>query len=289
MPLNSNDIDRLVTSYREDYRPDVEGGLARLHARMTQRDPLIARRLRSRRVFLLSVAAAAMLLLVTGIFYFTGDGGHRLKTDGKQMAVHQLPDGSTITLQAGSEATYDAAGFNVEERRISLNGQAYFKVRPDASRPFLVNNGEMELRVTGTAFNLRSEEDVMEVEVSEGEVVLRQGKSKIRVAAKESGLSASGQPLLHKAAPNLNNHAWRTGDLKFERTPLSEVLSFMKSNWDIRCSWADGTACEYSVSGSYHEADAASVLADVAKLGRLTVTADANDPKHFIFTGPCAG
>lgn len=282
MPLDNKDIDQLVNTYCKDYTPDIEAGLARVHAK-------VARRRASRRVYMFSAAAAAVMLLFCGIFLLSKDSVSHLTTDGRSVAIHQLPDGSTITLQQGSEVIYEPKNFNLVDRRITLVGQAYFEVHSDRDRPFLVDNGDTELRVTGTAFNLRSEGGLLEVEVSEGAVLLSKGDTKIRIAAKESGLSEPGQPLVHKAAPNLNSHAWRTGELKFERTPITEVISFFKTNWGIRCSWADGAVCNYSVSGNYHDADAASVLADVAKLGGLSVVADEHDPKHFILTGRCAG
>ena len=289
MPLNSHDIDRMVTSYREDYSPDVAAGLVKVRERLGQLPSLtVVKRPGGRRRLLLPAAAAAVVLLVLSIFYFGNDSSVHLIADGNNLAEYRLPDGSEIVLQSGSEVTYDADDFNGIDRRLTLSGQAYFEVVPDKDRPFLINNGSTELRVTGTAFNLRADAELMEVEVSEGAVLLSRGSTKLAVAAKQCGLSEAGQPLLNRPAPNLNHHAWRTGRLTFERTPVAEVLSYFEANWDIRCSWGGNLACDYPVSGNYEGAEAADVLADVARLGGLTLRQDENDPKHFIFDGSCA-
>ena len=244
MSLNDNDIDRLVTTYREDFTPDVEQGLRRLRAGLTVVRPLATLSKRtSRRRFFSIAAAVAVIVACLAVFFLSGDGRTYLSNPDQTLATFSLPDGSSLTLQQGSTASYDAETYNVTARSVELAGQAYFEVHSDATRPFLVQHAGGELRVTGTAFNLRTDGDLMEVEVSEGAVVLQQedGKS-MQVAAKECGLIAPGKPMVHKPAPNLNHHAWRTGELKFDHTPIDEALTYFYDNWAIQCTWANGTA-----------------------------------------------
>ncbi|MBB4078145.1 transmembrane sensor [Lewinella aquimaris] len=284
MRLDHKDIDRLVSTYREDFTPDVEKGLRRLHGRIT---PVRQLRPHSRQTYLFG-AAAAIALLVAFFFLFIGTGNQQLLVNhtGAPLAF-DLPDGTRIVLQQGSEAGYNADEYNLETREVQLDGQAYFEVRPDADRPFLVANGDSELRVTGTAFNLRTEGNVMEVEVSEGSVTLEQAGERIAVAALECGLAEAGKPLRHAASPNLNHHAWRTGELKFDHTPISEVIGYFHDNWGIECTWAGAKECDYAVSGNYQGGDAGAVLEDIAKLGGLTLTATSTDGKHYELSGPC--
>ncbi|MCP9235370.1 FecR family protein [Lewinella sp. JB7] len=285
MPLDYKDIDRLVSTYREDYTPDVDQGLRQLHRRITP-----VRRLRpySRRTYLMG-AAAALALVVTGLLFLLGPGNQeRLINQSNQPLAFDLPDGTRITLQQGSEATYDPDDYNLETRRVELRGQAFFEVHPDRDRPFLVSNGTAELRVTGTAFNLRTEDRTMEVEVSEGSVLLQRDGEAIEVSALECGLARAGQPLKHASSPNLNHHAWRTGALKFDHTPMSEVLEYFYDNWGIECTWAGGKPCNYAVSGNYQGGDAGAVLSDIAKLGGLDLTPQGSDGKHYELSGPCS-
>ncbi len=284
MRLDNQDIDRLVTSYREDFTPDVERGLRQLHTRLT---PVRQLRPRPRSRWYLAVAAVAVLLVAATAFFLAPDSTRHLTNSGTQLAEYTLPDGTRLTLQGGSELTYEPVDYAAEFRRVQLTGQGFFRVKPDASHPFLVSNGHSELRVTGTEFNLRSTDKVMEVEVSQGSVLLLSAGESISVAARECGQAKTGEPLIHSQSPNLNHHAWRTGELKFDHTPIAEVLEYFTDNWGFVCTWADGNACDYVVSGKFHSNDAAAVLADIAKLGHQTLEAVGSDGKHFELSGPC--
>ena len=291
MSLPNDDIDRLVTTYREEFNPDVERALERLHGKLSvvhtlHPKPRVSNSSRLRRRW--SVAAAVILLLASITAYLLGgDGRTYLRNPDRQLAQFELPDGSSLTLQQGGEVSYDAEDYGQATRTVRLRGQAYFEINADASRPFLVQHNGTELRVTGTAFNLRTQPDLLEVEVSEGSVLLIQGKDRIPVSARECGLAESGRPIVHKAAPNLNHHAWRTGELTFDHTPIAEVLSYFKANWSIECEWATGDPCAYTVSGNYRGGAAGEVLSDIAKLGGLTLKPLDASGKRFTLEGSC--
>lgn len=285
MPLDHTQIDRLVTAYRKDYTPDVEAGLGRLHDRLGL--PARTASVRKLRIFRLSAAATVLILLAAGAFWLLQDPLVRLANTTEQSVSYPLPDGSTVILQSGSEVTYHPDNYNVDNRLVHLEGQGFFQIVSDATRPFIVQNHQSLLRVTGTAFNLRTDPEVMEVEVSEGAVELSLDGYKIVVAAHESALARAGEPLQPKPAPNLNHHAWRTGELTFDRTPLSEALSYFYDNWGIECTWKDGKVCDYPVSGSYSGGDAGAVLRDIVKLGGATIKAVGESGKRYELSGSC--
>jgi transmembrane sensor len=286
MSLDSKDIDRMVLQYREDFSPDTEAALRRLHDRIASDRP----RLRVvRSPFTYSIAAAVSLLIVAvAAFLLTRDNLTQLVNDSETMVEYRLPDGSRVVLQSGSEISYDAETYAEAERRIMLDGQGYFEIEPDTERPFLVGQGESLLRVTGTAFNLRVDGSEMEVEVSEGSVVLSREGEQLVVGVQECGLARSGSPLEHRAAPNLNHHAWRTGILQFDHTPIEEVLDYFHDNWGYDIRWASGTPCLYSVSGRYSGGDAGAILTDVAKLGGLQLIEVVGESPSFELRGDCA-
>ncbi|MDF2186844.1 FecR family protein [Paraflavitalea sp. CAU 1676] len=66
-----------------------------------------------------------------------------------------LPDGSQVWLNAGSRLTYQSS-FNTERREVNLEGEAFFDVTHDASRPFIVHTSGIDIKVLGTAFNVKS-------------------------------------------------------------------------------------------------------------------------------------
>ena len=67
-----------------------------------------------------------------------------------------LPDGSQVWLNAGSNLDYNNEDFNKNVREVSLNGEAYFDVTKNAEKPFVIHTKTMDIKVIGTAFNVRS-------------------------------------------------------------------------------------------------------------------------------------
>lgn len=66
-----------------------------------------------------------------------------------------LPDGSSVWLNAGSKLEYDK-NFDKEIREVALEGEAYFDVTKDPSRPFVIHTQKFNIKVLGTAFNVKS-------------------------------------------------------------------------------------------------------------------------------------
>jgi ferric-dicitrate binding protein FerR (iron transport regulator) len=67
-----------------------------------------------------------------------------------------LPDGSQVWLNAGSNLDYNNSVFNKDFREVSLNGEAYFDVTKNPEKPFIIHTKKMDIKVLGTAFNVRS-------------------------------------------------------------------------------------------------------------------------------------
>jgi ferric-dicitrate binding protein FerR (iron transport regulator) len=81
----------------------------------------------------------------------------------------QLPDGTTVWINAASSIRYPAS-FTGSERRVTITGEAYFEVAKDPSRPFIVTVGEIDITALGTAFNINAytDEDGLKATLVEG-------------------------------------------------------------------------------------------------------------------------
>jgi transmembrane sensor len=145
-----------------------------------------------------------------------------------------LPDGSRIELGADSNIQIV---YRRRSRGVKLTaGEAYFKVKHDAARPFLVSVGDTRIRDLGTEFDVRRDKDQLMVSVAEGKVSVshanRSEPSESQPEEKTVALVA-GQRLLvggsQKTAPTpvaaKTVGAWRTGRLHFRDAPLSAVVA----------------------------------------------------------------
>lgn len=110
-------------------------------------------------------AAAAMLILsfTISLYYYLLPGSQQPK----QLAVKEvlsktasrsaleLPDGTKVWLNADSKLVY-GEDFNGKLRQVTLEGEAFFDVVKDSLRPFIVHTANLDIRVLGTAFNVKA-------------------------------------------------------------------------------------------------------------------------------------
>lgn len=89
---------------------------------------------------------------------------------GKQL-VH-LPDGSTVLLNDNSTLKYDQNSFDSKTREVTLTGEAFFDIKHNPEKPFIVHTGKIQTKVLGTAFNINAQNssDNIEVTVARGKV-----------------------------------------------------------------------------------------------------------------------
>jgi len=134
-----------------------------------------------------AIAVAACLVVVflrTGV---KGPGqaplasGNFVSTKNGSKSKLQLPDGTQVWLNSGSNISYDN-DFGGRTRQVRLTGEAFFDVVKDNARPFIIHTATVDIMVLGTAFNVRSypEEKVTETSLIRGavEVVLKANADK---------------------------------------------------------------------------------------------------------------
>lgn len=107
------------------------------------------------------IAAAAVILFCSSIalIYFRStdkkNGICEIKVPMGGMTNIQLPDGSTVILNAGSKLAYKNT-FDARHREITLSGEAFFDIVKDQAHPFIITTPTIKIRVLGTRFNVRS-------------------------------------------------------------------------------------------------------------------------------------
>ncbi|WP_341834763.1 FecR domain-containing protein [Chitinophaga pollutisoli] len=148
--------------------PDVAGAWS--HWQQAQQAPAKASRMWPR-----WAAAAAVVLLAGGTWFFSGDGGeidrdlHVTIENKKDVDVKSpLPDGSFVHVAPGGRVAF--AGNAVTGRHATITGNAIFEVTPDPARPFTVQAGPLTIRVLGTVFDVRQYPDSVTVDVRQGVV-----------------------------------------------------------------------------------------------------------------------
>lgn len=169
-----------------------------------------------------------------------------------------LPDGSQVALNANSRLQVHYYPYRRET--VLDKGEAFFKVAPDVNKPFTVTSGHSEVRVVGTAFNVRAAPPEMVVQVQEGRVALRSTvPGSPQPVLLTAGMAMALEPasghyrqLLVKA----NEVAeWRTGQVYFQRRPLAQVAQELSRYLDAPVEVEDPAIRAIPISGLLALAD----------------------------------
>jgi ferric-dicitrate binding protein FerR (iron transport regulator) len=156
----------------------------------------------------------------------------------------QLPDGSVVRLNASSSLTYDK-NFGKNIREVNLIGEAFFDVTKDSSHPFIIHTNVVDIKVLGTAFNVRSYPNDANTETSliRGRVevtVKNRANEKIYLEPNEKLVVANDNSTLNKT---LTDQPER-GDNKTNLSPkpiysVQHLTYYPVDSAIIETSWVD--------------------------------------------------
>lgn len=203
--------------------------------------------LKLRRRISWGVAAATLFIAVLLSVYGGYPGmdepsGVVYATSSVEQHIITLPDQSVVRLNRNSsiEVLFDEA----EGRRdVQLHGEAFFEVKHDPDRPFSVRVGDSEVRVHGTAFNVKEKDGVM-VAVQEGIVSVHNERLHtnrgVRLTTGQLGLLAPGGEGLKIEEGALDNYlAWMNGYLTFDDMPFPQVVRQLERIFGIESELVD--------------------------------------------------
>ncbi len=173
-----------------------------------------------------------------------------------QLTTAQLPDGSTVTLDADSRATvdYDARGRTVR----LLAGGAFFAVAHDASRPFRVLAGGHTVRVLGTRFEVAlvpGDGLLLAVEAGRVELLSTRGETRVLTAGQRLRIDAAQRLSATEAGVSGDVAAWRGGWLDLRESTLGEAVARL-ARYSRRPLSVDPRVAELRVLGRVRIAEA---------------------------------
>lgn len=147
----------------------------------------------------------------------------------------RLPDGSTALLNEGSTLSYRAS-YGKAMREVSLVGEAYFDVKKDSSRVFIVHTGKVNTRVLGTAFNVNARYEKVVVTVDRGLVEVHDeqrtyGKIKPHEQITINTLNQEFTKLEVDVASELE---WKSQSLIFDEITLGESANMIEERFHVR-------------------------------------------------------
>ena len=149
-----------------------------------------------------------------------------------------LPDGTHLNINAGTHVYYPSR-FEGGERKIFVNGEIFASVKSDKEHPFVIESGDVNVRVTGTKFNFRSysADRLAQLVLTEGGVVF--SDSKEQQYTLKPGEAISYDRRTHSAEKlSFNTHLYRSfaegGSTCFLNQPFGEIIAQLERLFDCK-------------------------------------------------------
>ena len=255
---------------------------------ITDRLSVQSRKKRTRVVFmeLLRVAAVILVMfLVGGYIYVRKMEEIRLANNIVTVPVGQrvnlqLPDGTSVWLNASSEIIYPAY-FSGSTREIHLNGEAYFEVEHNASKPFIVHTETFDIKVLGTKFNVEAYKGMegFTTALMEGSVEVTDRKNKdksVRLYPAQKVAFRNGE-LCKSPIDNYDVYRWREGVICFKETRFADLMRQLEKNYGVRILINNEAVKEKVFSGKFRTTDGIdNALRLLQKEGHYTFEWDEN-------------
>jgi ferric-dicitrate binding protein FerR (iron transport regulator) len=186
-----------------------------------------------------------------------------------------LNDGTTVILNHGSTLKYPKK-FSKNNRKVTLVGEAFFNVTPNAKKPFIIKTNDATIKVLGTSFNVSAynAKTTVEVFVKTGKVEVTPSQSPSLILNKgETGtLNKITHQLQKTSAIKANRLAWISHDITFNFTQLNEVLSTLEQVYHLAIDIDPAIDLTQKLSATFNQQDPDYVLDVVALTLNLKIS-----------------
>jgi len=198
--------------------------------------------------FLRYAAIFTIPLLLGAIYYYTAIYNSKTelvwlekKTMRGERIEFILPDGSAVSLNSDSKIIYPQE-FEENLREIKLEGEAYFEVKKNKQKPFVVKTKKLNIKVLGTVFNIKSykSDSFIETTLLSGKVSVEVKNNEDKIYRKAI-LTPNQQAKYYTESKNLvldkvdvNRFvSWKQGKLIIENKSFIEVCRELERRYDV--------------------------------------------------------
>ena len=200
-----------------------------------------------------------------------------------------LPDGSKVWLNAASSISYPASFDGMDERRVSVTGEAYFEVAHNKAKPFRVVSGDQVVEVLGTHFNVNAYGDGGSVVTTllEGKVTvagLRTGGGKVMLAPLEHAVGSGGKFTVGRADTELAM-AWHQGKLEFKDANIRSIMKQVSRWYDVEVEY-EGEVPDRVFNGSVSRRSNLSVLLKILAYSDIKFRMEEDGGKKKLIVTP---
>ncbi|MDB5086384.1 MAG: hypothetical protein JWR09_378 [Mucilaginibacter sp.] len=258
--------------------PDEDGAWMRLQNRININNDQQIQPVKSASKFTwLKIAASILLISVIGYFAYDQFFGTELISNSSSVALTQnLPDGSSVTLNSNSQLSYPNH-FSGGQRLVQLNGEGFFKITPDKTKPFIIKINTVTISVVGTSFNVKNIK-------GKTEVIVETGIVKVNANGKQVLLHPGQKVIANGAISNLTVQETRgslynyyiTKALVCDRTPLYELVDKLNQVYGSQIQIANKKLHNLPITTTFKGQTLQQVLNVIAETFKIKVESKGN-------------
>ena len=210
---------------------------------------------RMKRLVYASAAAIVMALtLLTGWYIaqcYSLDVIETITEAGQKSNII-LPDGSRVWLNSDSKVSYNS-GFNLKNRNISLQGEAFFEVASGHDIPFVVQAQNVSVTAIGTKFNIKAynEDNTITTTLVEGKVMAETSGQTMMLMPNQEAVYDKSSGMISKSDLQDDAHAvpWMQNAILFQNHSLEEIAVILERMYNVTVVFDDDMVGRYSFTG----------------------------------------
>lgn len=194
-----------------------------------------------------------------------------------------LPDSTKVWLNADSKIKFPLV-FNKKERRVFLNGEAYFMVKSDVKHPFIVNTGGMNVIATGTAFNVEAytSDSVTAVTLMEGKVSINYPSSNVETTIQLKPdqrfvLNSQSQQYKIMDTQSQDWQQWKDGVLVFRDETLENVFKRVGRTFNVNIVIKDESLARQTYRATFEKESLEKILLLIEKTAPIRYLREDNN------------
>lgn len=225
------------------------------------------------------MAIAASLIILCSLSWFSYkayDNSKNIHFANHSLEKQQvlLPDGTKIWLNQHSEIDYPKGLATLATREVSLTGEAFFDVKHDDKKPFIIHAGETETQVLGTSFNINANEKKVKVAVITGKVSFKKtgAKNNLFLLPGDEGIYDSKGIITKVEYNNTNFLFWKNQTLVFENEKLEMVFHELEKSYQVKFKVNDENLLNQKITTSFKSASIQEVIIILETLLDLKIT-----------------
>lgn len=196
----------------------------------------------------------------------------------------QLADGTKVFLNADSRLVYPSSFAGANERKVELQGEAYFEVEKDTEHPFLVMSKGQSIRVLGTKFMLSCypDEETSKTTLLEGIVTVKHQDKEIRLAPNEQSV-LNGDELDKVDIDASEELAWINGEFIFNKESLASIMKKLARWYDVDVVFKDPDLKNEYYEGVLNRFDSMKKVLDKLEATNNQVKFEINNKQVLIY------